>query len=332
MGIKSVLDTKWATQEEGVPRVADTRREGLRALVRRSALFVPVNVPKFVEKAHVRGADAIILDLEDSVPISAKHEAREVIRDSMDKCSRGGADILVRINHPYSMAAEDLKSCVWPGLNCVMFPKAESPREIEILDHMLGELEAKRGIPLGSVQLWIIIESALGLHNALPIALASSRTVSIGLGAEDFTLDIGVEPSRDGRELFYGKSQVILVARIAGLQPVGTMASMADYRDSERMMSIVREARQMGFMGSSCIHPAQVEPLNKFFSPSADELAHAHRVIEALKQATDEGRASVGVDGKMVDVPVAERAKRLIARANAIEAKEQRKREATTQS
>src|SRR6185437_15816656 len=135
------FETTWGTPQEAEPRAADIRWEQLRTLVRRSALFVPANVPRFVEKAHTRDADAIILDLEDSVPMAAKQEARDVVRADMAQCARGGADIIVRINHPSAMAVKALEHCIWPGLDCVMFPKAESPREIEMLDRMIGELE-----------------------------------------------------------------------------------------------------------------------------------------------------------------------------------------------
>lgn len=322
------LDSAWGTPEEGRPRPADLRRERLRSLVRRSALFVPVNVPRFVEKAHARGADALILDLEDSVPLAEKRAARALVRGAMRECARGGADIEVRVNKPHALAVEDLDACVWPGLDAIHFPKAESAREIEILDRLLAEREAARGLPVGSVQLSIAVETALGLENAPAIARASPRAVAISLGSEDFALDLDAEPSRDGRELLYAKLRLVVVARLAGIQPLGTMASIADYRDLEGMAAAIRQARQAGFTGAACIHPAQVEPLNVHFSPGPDEVARARRALDAFEAAQAEGRASVGVDGKMVDIPVAERARRLLARAAAVEAKEARKRQA----
>ncbi len=322
------LDSDWGRPDEGRPRPADLKRERLRGLVRRSALFVPVNVPKFVEKAWTRGADALIVDLEDSIPAAGKRAARALVRDVMRECAKGGADIEVRINKPYALAVEDLDACVWPGLDAIHFPKAESAREVETLDRLIAEREADRGMGEGRVQLSIAVETALGLHNALAIALASPRVVSIALGSEDFTLDIEVEPSKHGHELFHGKAQMILVARLAGAQPMGTMASIADYRDLDAMTVAIREARQMGFMGAACIHPAQVAPLNAHFTPGADEVAAARRVVTAFETALAEGRASVGVDGRMVDIPVAERGRRLLARAAAVEAKETRTRAA----
>jgi citrate lyase subunit beta/citryl-CoA lyase len=322
------LDSAWGTPEEGRPRPADLRRERLRSLVRRSALFVPVNVPRFVEKAHARGADAIILDLEDSIPAAEKPAARRLVRDATRECARGGADVEVRINKPFALAMEDLDAAVWPGLDTILFPKAESAREIATLDALIAERERARGMPAGGVQLSIAVETALGLYNAVAIALASPRTVAIALGSEDFTLDIEVEPSKTGQEYLYGKAQMIVVARLAGVQPHGIVGSIADYGDLDAMATAIRQARAMGYMGASCIHPAQVAPLNVYFSPAAEEVAHARKVVAAFEAAVAEGRASVGVEGKMVDIPVAERARRLIARADAIEAKEARKRAA----
>lgn len=324
------LDSAWGTPDEGRPRPADVRRDRLRGLVRRSALFVPVNVPKFVEKAHARGADAIILDLEDSIAPAEKRAARALVREAMRECGKGGADIEVRINKPFALAVEDLDACVWPGLDAVHFPKVESAREVAILDALIAERERGRGMPAGGVQLSLAVETALGLHNAVEIALASPRSVAIGLGAEDFTLDIEVEPSPSGQELFYGKARMIVVARLAGIQPLGTMASIADYRNLPAMTAAIRQARQMGFMGAACIHPAQVEPLNRHFGPTTEEVGHALKVVAAYEAAEREGRASVGVDGKMVDIPVVERARRLLARAVAIEAKDAKKRAALT--
>jgi citrate lyase subunit beta/citryl-CoA lyase len=322
------LDSAWGTAEEGRPRPADLRRDRVRGLVRRSALFVPVNVPRFVEKAYARDADALILDLEDSIPPAEKRAAREEVRTAMRECARGGADIEVRINKPYALAVADLDACVWPGLDCVHFPKAESAREIRLLDQLITEREVARGLPPGGIQLSVAIETALGLHNAVAIALASPRVVALSLGTEDYTLDLEVEPSPHGRELFYGKARLVVVARLAGAQPLGTMASIADYRDLEGMAATIREARQMGFMGAACIHPAQVEPLNTHFAPPAEAVARARRVVAAMAEAEAQGRASVGVDGKMVDIPVAERARRLLTRADAVAAKEARKRAA----
>ncbi len=184
------LEDTWGTPAEGRPTWTDLRRTRLEKLVRRSILILPVNVPKFVEKAYARGADAVELDLEDSVPAAEKANARAVVRDAVACAAKGGADVLVRINKPSALAAQDLAAAVWPGLTGIHFPKAESARELRTIDRMIGELEAARGMPAGSVQLSVAVETALGLHNALEIALASPRITDIALGPEDYLLDI----------------------------------------------------------------------------------------------------------------------------------------------
>jgi citrate lyase subunit beta/citryl-CoA lyase len=318
-------DPGWGGPGGGGTAAADRRRERLRALVRRSALFVPVNVPRFVEKAADRDADALILDLEDSVPPAGKAAARRLVRDALRACGRGGADLEVRINKPHGDAVEDLDAAVWPGLDTIHFPKAETPAEVERLDALIAEREASRGLPAGHVTLSVAVESAAGLRQAAEIAAASPRVIGLSLGTEDFTLDLEIEPSPDGREVFVAKGLLVLAARVAGVQAWGTAASIADYTDLDGMRAAIRDARRLGFVGSACIHPAQVAPLNEGFAPAPGEVARARRVVEAFEAAVAQGRASVGVDGKMVDIPVADRARRLLQRAEAIAAKDARK-------
>jgi len=308
-------------------RVGVPREETVQ-IVRRSAMFVPANMPKYVEKAWTRGADTVLLDLEDSVTPGQKNNARAMVKDDMPVVAKGGADVMVRINKPFEMAVADLDACVWPGLAGIRFPKAESEQEIRILDRLIAERELARDMPLGAIQIAVSIETAVGLQNALAIATASPRVVTISLGSEDYTLDMDIEPSSDGKELFLGKMQILLTARLAGIQAAGLMASNVNFKDIERVVRLVREARQMGFKGSTCIHPAQVQPLNEGFSFTPEEIAHAKRVITALEAAEAEGRDSVAVDGKMVDIPVADRARRLLVRAEAIARVEARKRAA----
>jgi citrate lyase subunit beta/citryl-CoA lyase len=328
MSAPTSTEAGWGTPGEGQAREAERRWDRVRTLVRRSALFVPVNVPRFVERAADRDADAVILDLEDSVPPAEKAGARRLVRGAMAVCGRGGADLEVRINKAYALAVEDLDASVWPGLDTVHFPKVEWPEEVQRLDALLTERERARGLPVGSVRLSLAVETALGLHNLAPIALASPRVAALSLGTEDYTLDLGIDPTPEGREVFVAKCQVVVAARLAGAQALGTVASIADYTHLDAMRAAIGQARQLGFMGAACIHPAQVAPLNEGFSPGAEDVARARRVVEAFEAAIAQGRASVGVDGKMVDIPVAARARRLLQRAAAVAAKEAQKRAA----
>ncbi len=303
-----------------------------RQMVRRSSLIMPVNVPAFVEKAHLRGADAICLDLEDSIPPAEKDRARTLVKDALPMVARGGADATVRINRPWELGREDLDAVVWPGLDGINFPKPETVEELQRVDEELGRLERARGIPPGHVKIGTSIETVAGFFNARELAQATPRLVAIGQGSEDFTLDLEIEPTADGIELFYPKLFMVLLARQAGLYPMGTMRGVSDFRDLDGYRQAVKTAATVGYRGASCIHPAQVPLLNEGFSPPAAQVEHARRVMEVYAEAEAQGRASVALDGKMIDIPVVVRAQRLVARAERIAAMEERKRAALAAS
>jgi citrate lyase subunit beta/citryl-CoA lyase len=294
-------------------------------MVWRSLLIMPVNVPAFVDRAYQRGADAIVLDLEDSIPPAEKERARPMVRAAIASAGRGGSDVLVRVNHAWELAEADLEAAVWPGLHGIAYPKAEQVEQIQRVDEALGRLERQRGLEAGSLTLSLLIETATGLLNARQLAHASPRLVSISLGAEDLTLDLGIEPTDEGTELLYGRLFIVLLAREAGLYPLGLMGSLANYRDLDAFRRSVDAACKVGYRGASCIHPAQVPLLNAGFAPAPAEVEYARRVIAAYQEAEAQGRASIGLDGKMIDIPVLERARRTIARADQIAAREARK-------
>jgi citrate lyase subunit beta/citryl-CoA lyase len=303
-----------------------------RRMVRRSSLIMPVNVPAFVDKAHLRGADALCLDLEDSIPPAEKDRARTLVKDALPMVARGGADVTVRINRPWELGHEDLDAVIWPGLDGINFPKPESVEELQRVDEEISRLERARGIPAGTVKIGTSIETVAGFFNARELAQATPRLVAIGQGSEDFTLDLEVEPTADGIELFYPKLFMVLLARQAGLYPMGTMRGVSDFRDLDGYRQAVKTAATVGYRGASCIHPAQVPLLNEGFSPPAAQVEHARRVIDVYEEAEAQGRASVALDGKMIDIPVVVRAQRLLARAERIRAMEERKRAALAAS
>ncbi len=322
-----MLDSAWGTPFEetlGAERAA--RRERSGRLVRRSILIVPVNVPRYVTRAHERGADAVMLDLEDAIPPDEKERARDLAREAIPLAARGGADVLVRINKPFHLALRDLDAVVRPGLTGIFFPKTEAASEIQGLDRLLVERELAAGMKPGCLQIGVALESARGLFNAIPIVAASPRVVTVVFGSEDVTLELGVEPTQEGKERFLGNASVIMVAALAGIQALGRLGNMADYSDLEAWGQTIREARRMGFKGSTCIHPGQVGVLNREFSPDPADVAHARAVITAYDAAEAQGRASASVDGKMIDIPTVKRARQLLARTMAIEEMDARKR------
>ncbi len=292
---------------------------GVRPLWR-SMMFVPVNVDRFVEKAHARGADAIILDLEDSVVPAEKAAARGLVPDAAVKVAQGGADVVVRINRPWRLAVPDLEAVVDPQIAALALPKVAGPEHIRAIAEILDELEAERGMTPGHTRLIAMIETADALFQAREIAGADPRVVAMILGAEDFALDTGMAPEPDG--LFQPTMQTVFAARAAGIVPLGFIGSIADYGDRAAFAEIIARSRRLGFEGAFCIHPAQVGVLNEGYAPSAEEVEHARRVIAAFEAAAAAGRGAVELDGRMIDIPIVERAERTLAREAAIEARQ----------
>jgi len=286
----------------------------------RSMLFVPVTVQKFVDGAAKRGADAIILDLEDSVPIAEKPRARSLLQGAAESVARGGADVVVRINRPLRMAVADIEAAVSPRVAALALPKVESAEHLCLLAEVIDEVEFERGVLPGSTKLLAMVETASAFFRMAEIARAHPRLVAMTLGAEDFALSVGMVPEAEG--LLFPKQQMIIAARAAGILPMGFLGTVADFRDLDAFRATLRRSRRIGFMGASVIHPAQVPILNEEFAPSTEEVAHAERVVAAYAKSTAEGIGAIVVDGKMIDVPVVERAQAVLARHRAIQARQ----------
>lgn len=289
----------------------------------RSLLYVPVNVEKYVDKAHTRGADAIQLDLEDSVPLSEKDSARMLVEKAAARVSRSGADVVVRINRPLQMAVRDLEASICAGVHGIAVTKVEGPDHIRLLDELVSELEQKRGLSQGHTRFVAMIETPRSYFNMPAIAAAADRLVAMSIGGEDFASEVGMEPTEETLQL--PKQTMIYAARSAGLMPLGYIASVAGFGDPEGFRRMVRRSRQFGFMGASCIHPGQVPIVTEEYTPSADEIAHARRIIEEDRKQAAAGRGSFALDGKMIDIPVIRRAEALLQRYAAIQAREARK-------
>jgi citrate lyase subunit beta/citryl-CoA lyase len=289
----------------------------------RSLLYVPVNVDKYVDKAHTRGADCIQLDLEDSVPAAEKDRARKLVEGAAQKVRRSGADVVVRINSPFEVSQKDLPFCISKQVDGIALTKCENAAHVRRIDEFISSLEAKRGLPAGHTRLIAMIETPAAYFEMAAIARASPRLAALSIGGEDFALEAGMEPLEE--TLLMPKQQMIFAARAAGLMPLGFIASVAGFGDPDAFRAMVRRSRRFGFMGASCIHPGQVPVVNEEYTPSQDEAAYARRVLEEDAQAAAAGRASFAIDGKMIDVPVVERARRLLARLATIEAREARK-------
>lgn len=299
---------------------------------RRSSLILPVNVPRFVEKAYDRGADAIVLDLEDSVPAQEKASARKLVRDSLPLAGRGGAEVLVRVNNDPALLADDIDASVHPGLDGLSIPKAESAAQIQGIVAQIERLEKSRGLPPGHLRLSLAIETPRGFLAIEEIARSSDRIATMSIGVEDYCLELGVEPSDDGIELLYPVAHLVTVCKVVGVQPTGLVGSIAGFRDLAVFEQAARRARQLGCEGAGCIHPDQVTVLNRVFTPDPAKVEHARRVVEAFEDGVRRGTASVNLDGRMVDVPVYKRAQVVLARARVVAETERRKAEALARS
>jgi citrate lyase subunit beta/citryl-CoA lyase len=280
-------------------------------------MFVPVNVEKFVDSAHTRGADVIILDLEDSILPKDKERARTLVAAAAPKVARSGADVVVRINRPWRLCLRDLEAVVSKEICALMLPKTESADHVHMVAEVLDELEAERGLPNGHTKLVAMVESAAAFFRAPEIAASHARIVALTLGAEDFALSVGMVPEAEG--LFYPKQQIVIAARAAGVLPLGFIGTVADFKDLDAFRATARRSRRLGFMGASVIHPSQIEILNTEFRPSPEEVQQARKVVTAFEAAAGGNQGAIQVDGKMVDIPVVERARGILARHEAIE-------------
>jgi citrate lyase subunit beta / citryl-CoA lyase len=286
----------------------------------RSLLFVPVTAKRFVDGAARRGADAVILDLEDSVAASEKERARALVPEAAEIVSRGGADVVVRINRPLRLTVRDIEAAVGPRVLALALPKTDSPEHVRLLAEIIDEVEAERGMAPGTTRLTAMVETAAAFFHIAEIARAHPRLCALNLGAEDFALSAGILPEAEG--LFMPKQMAVFAARAAGIMPLGFIGTVAEFHDLDGFRQTIRRSRRLGFIGASVIHPSQIPILNEEFRASAEEVGHARRVIAAYDEALAQGVGAVTVDGKMIDMPVVERARLLIEREEAIAARE----------
>ncbi|WP_287122634.1 CoA ester lyase [Mesorhizobium sp.] len=286
--------------------------EGAMSVPRwRSLLFVPAHVPRFVEAAHERGADGVILDLEDSVPQDQKGTARRQLPECVAKVGRKNASVLVRVNHGLRALAADLDAAVMAGVNALVLPKTESAEWVLEVANAVSELERERNLPPGGIRFLAQIETPGALQRLAAIASAHPRMVAMALGPEDFSAAVGGAPEFD--LLLAPNLAVLFAARAAGLLPLGFIGSVGEFSDTHRLRETAAHARRLGFAGALAIHPAQVAIFNEAFSPSAQEIEWARRVLAAQKDAAGQGRGAFALDGKMIDPPVIRRAQEITA-------------------
>lgn len=279
----------------------------------RSMLFVPAHVEKFVASAHTRGADAYILDLEDSVPAAQKALARSGLARAAQQVSQSGAAVIVRTNADEPLRAADLDAAVMPGVSALMLPKIGDAATVRLIADVVAGFERARGLAEGSVRLIGQIEDVHALARVDEIANSCPRMLGLILGSEDFSVSAGMEPGND--TLFAPNQQMLFACRRAGILPFGFPGSISVFRDLDAFRQTIRLARRMGFVGSYAIHPDQVRVMNEEFVPPAEDVAWARELLAANEQAEAQGRGAFEFRGKMVDAPVVLRARETVRRA-----------------
>ncbi len=272
---------------------------------------MPVVSERFVVKAHERGADAIILELEDGVAASEKARARGLVAEAAKVVGQAGADVLVRVNRPWRLAVPDLEAAIGPDVRALVLPKVDSAEHVLALDEIATSVEEERGLPIGHTLFFARIEGAKGLLNAAEICAAHPRVVAVGLGSSDYTIATGMKAGGAGNAI--ASFLVVNAAHAAGIVPIGLTGSIVGFGDLEAFRRSAEESRDMGLRGAPCMHPTQVPILNEVFSATEAELERARRVVEEYERALAAGEGSITVDGEFVDMPFYEQARRLLA-------------------
>ena len=281
-------------------------------MIFRSLLFVPGNKESMLAKALALTPDALVPDMEDSVPPGEKAAAREMIRGFLPRLAATGVPVIPRVNALETDWIEaDLRAVVGPHVLGVSVGKVRSPGDVSAISQLLGTLERQAGIAVGTMRLVPWIETAEAVVSCDAICRASERIVGLAFGGEDFANDMGIERLEDESQVLYARSRICVAARAAHVLALDT--PYFKLRDADGLRTNALRAKSLGFKGKFAIHPDHIAALNETFSPSEQEVAHAHRVIAAYEEAERAGRGSTSLDGWVIDVPVVKRARALLA-------------------
>jgi citrate lyase subunit beta/citryl-CoA lyase len=285
----------------------------------RSFLFAPGNVARRVEKALTLPADAVILDLEDSVAPSDKPAARESVAEALKQPRKPRG--YVRVNAPSTpFCFRDLIETIHARVDGVVVPKIESAADLHAVDWILANLEREQGIAEGTIDLMPIIETAAGVQRVDRIVQARSlrpypgawRVKRIAFGAGDYANDVGLSPTLDEAELADARGRLVLASRAAGMEnPIDS--PWFHFKEADAFRRALERSRRSGFQGRLCVHPDQIAPVNEAYLPSVEEVSRAERIVAAFEAAEARGEAAIQVDGQMIDYPIVHRARALIA-------------------
>ena len=309
-----------ARMESAVKQLIDTDLEFLpefnaengysttRDRFRFSRLYLPGNTPGLMINAGLHSADGIILDLEDSVAPEKKEESRILVRNALRQINFCGAERMVRINQG-ERGLKDLHFVVPHNVNLILLPKCENAGYIKQVEEEIGIIKKKFNLN-NPVYLMPIIESALGIENSFSIACASENIVAMAIGLEDYTADLGVSRTVEGRESFYARTRLVVAAKAAGIQPIDSVFS--DVADMDGLKQNVLISKSLGFEGMGCIHPRQIPVIKQGFAPDEGEIEKSKKIVLAFETAKKKGLGVVALGSKMIDPPVMARAQKII--------------------
>jgi citrate lyase subunit beta/citryl-CoA lyase len=298
-------------------------------LIRRSNLLVSMTNLQLVSQAWRHNADAITLDLEDGVVETRKAAARELVKDAIGQAGRGAAEVFVRVNKPFVPA--DLEACVWPGLRGIMLPCVEAATEVAEAADLLTTMERRRGLHVGSLQIIVLLESARGVWHIRDILAASPRTTQVGLDESDLASALGITPVPEYDPFVYARGRLVIEAIAANVQPLGVACPLGiqpRLLPAEVLQKIATDSRNLGFKGIICPHPSWVGPVHSAFTPTPAQVEYQTRVRHVFAEAVASGTAAVPLDGRMIDVPVDEWAKVVLAMAAACASRDAEKQAA----
>ena len=301
----------FAGSQKALPEQASLPPASAKDRLRRSRLYLPGSEPKYFINAALHGPDGIILDLEDSVHAAEKDAARILVRNALRVVDFGACERTVRINS-FPLGLDDLAEIVPECPDLILIPKAESAEQVGEVDRMVGELKARHNLKR-PIWLMPILESALGIENAPAIAMASRNVAAMTIGLEDYTADMGVAKTSDGRESLYARTRLVNAAKAAGIQAIDSV--VGDVGDMHGLRTWGEQSRGLGFEGMGCVHPMQIAVVHEAFAPSQAEIEKALKIVAAFDDAQARGLGVVSLGSKMIDPPVVERAQKLVARA-----------------
>jgi len=304
----------WGGDQRALPEKIALPEPTTRDRLRRSRLYLPGGEPKYFINAALHGPDAIILDLEDSVHHAEKDAARILVRNTLRAVDFGSCERMVRINQ-LPLGLQDLVEVIPEAPDLILIPKVERPEQVSQVDRMIEELKSRDRIDR-AIWLMPIVESALGIENAFAIATATPNIAALTIGLEDYTADLGVAKTLEGRESLYARTRLVNAAKAAGIQAIDSI--FGDVGDLAGLRQWGENSRALGFEGMGCIHPSQIPVIHEAFAPSHVEIEKALKIVAAFEEAQQRGLGVVSLGSKMIDPPVVERAKKLVARAKAM--------------